>query len=645
MGEASSNLQRGRPEGEECVTHARGLCLHDLALLRAVVQGMQPDAAVRRYLPEQLADLRVARTLIANLGRNVRTQLIALGEAQRARALQLALDPDGRPSTAGMPACLPTLEEFAESFPEDLYSEQELIELYREQYGKTQYVPTTNAVVDRASTVRQALEGLAMIQSRKARAPAGGDAIELWLSARLCLQLRVFGVLSLRDLVTLINRYGRTWYSQVPGLGRVRARRLVQWLIDHESLLQASLSPRIKGLAEGAPGAAAGPVALAADHQLVEPQRGLSLRSSAPNALGAEGDQEALQAWFATLTLKSLHTRQAYLRDVQRLLLWARERGQCLSTLKVGDAVEHARFLLDPPAHWINHLPTARDAADWRPMRGPLSAASANRALAAIGHLYGFLVESGYLVANPFARVRSVGRAGAIHQQMDTTRSFSGAHLAAMHDTLAGMPDGPAKRRLAAILALAETTGMRRFELADHTWGDVCGLPMQERSGVKALNVRGKGGQERILPLKPSVLAALEAHLADRVELVRQGVLAETPRELTPLISILESVAQFGYVQGRGALSAAGLHRVLKGFFRTVAAACDHDELRADFRRASTHWLRHTFAHEVLKASGNDLPVTQQLLGHRNISTTGIYIKANVHQRVEAVLALPDRYS
>ena len=46
----------------------------------------------------------------------------------------------------------------------------------------------------------------------------------------------------------------------------------------------------------------------------------------------------------------------------------------------------------------------------------------------------------------------------------------------------------------------------------------------------------------------------------------------------------------------------------------------------------------------MLRATGNDLPVTQQLLDHRSIATTGIYLKADMSQRVQAVLALQDRY-
>ena len=92
-----------------------------------------------------------------------------------------------------------------------------------------------------------------------------------------------------------------------------------------------------------------------------------------------------------------------------------------------------------------------------------------------------------------------------------------------------------------------------------------------------------------------------------------------------------------------GHLSAAGLHRVLKSFFRAVAKECA-PHVAESFEQASCHWLRHTFAHDVLKASGNDLTVTQQLLAHKNLSTTGLYLKADMSSRIAAVKALPERY-
>lgn len=47
-----------------------------------------------------------------------------------------------------------------------------------------------------------------------------------------------------------------------------------------------------------------------------------------------------------------------------------------------------------------------------------------------------------------------------------------------------------------------------------------------------------------------------------------------------------------------------------------------------------------TFAHRVLNATQGDLAVTQLLLGHKSISTTGIYVKADLSQRLHAIQSL-----
>lgn len=637
MATADADARIGRPPGPELVVRSHGLALHDLAVLRAVVQGLAVKAAVARYLPELTADERVARGHVLRLAREVRMQLVALGEPAMADALRRLTPDDASDAAETQAAGPPSLDEFARTLEADMYSERELVELYQETYGRAPALAPTQS--DRFALVQRALNAIALIQARSVKVPSGDDPLPLWLSDRLCQQLRPFGVLRLRELVHLINRGGRNWFSQVEGLGRTRAQRLVQWLLDHESYTGAAVSARVRGLAqlEAVPSATHAGEVIA----LTGPS---SLRSQGANALGAQSDRQALQAWLATLEMKSRHTRQAYLRDVERLLLWARERGRSLSSLTVEDAVDHARFLSDPPPHWVNELPATRRMADWRPMRGPLTRSSANRALAATGHLYGFLVESGYLVANPFARVRSVGRPEALHERLDTRRSFGGRHLQAMAEHLAAMPDDAAKRRLLAILMLAETTGMRRFELAGHTWGDLRELPGERDDPMMGLSVRGKGGQERLLPIRPAVIEALQRHRTDRDALVERGLLDALPLEHTPLISVLDPAVRLCQGQPDGGLSESRMYRVLKAFFRAVGASCEDEQLQADFSAASCHWLRHTFAHEVLKASGNDLPVTQQLLGHRSISTTGIYLKADVGQRIDAVRALPERF-
>ncbi len=84
------------------------------------------------------------------------------------------------------------------------------------------------------------------------------------------------------------------------------------------------------------------------------------------------------------------------------------------------------------------------------------------------------------------------------------------------------------------------------------------------------------------------------------------------------------------------ALSRVGLYRTLKTFFKQLGKL--HPAQKAHFEAMSTHWLRHTFAHHVLRTSPGDqgLKLAQQLLGHQDISTTAEYLKQANHELVRA---------
>ena len=670
---AEKSTRRGRPSGKAQVGQEAGLRLHDLSFVRAVVQGLAPAAAAQRYLPESLVDERVARTHLRHLVRSAAAVLEGMCEPVAAQTVLAWLDDQiaesTRPdvTTAGaVGENLPSVDEFAEEIGAEDFSEREIQELYQERYGALMAVmPVPAATAAAAVKLDAVLRALSIVQSRGVVLPKASDPVRLWFSQTLTTRLVDAQIVLLQDLVQYVNRHGRHWYKHVPGVGQDRARRLVGWLVQHEPFLDLKLAPRSRWDSVGGHGqvgterhtvcfstpssdAAQGLVAQFSAGALADGPNstrvGESLRSLGPNALGVQSDLDAVKAWLETLSFKSQHTRAAYARDVQRLLIWAHERDKTLSTLTVTDAADHARFLVDPPAHWLCELPTRRADAGWRPMRGPLSDASAARALAAVGHLYGFLVETGFLVANPFSRIRRSSVLGKT-PQIDTTRSFGSHHLQMLVDVVQAMPAGPACRRAQALLMLMTSTGVRIGELGG-TWGDVVSTQNDWEDGREAkeaqcLRVIGKGGKERFLPMKPSVLKVLQAHLDDRRALEQQGVLPRFELSLTPLISVVAKPVGLDQSKDNGGLSAAGIHRVIKSLCERAARKCTDARLAAEFRAASAHWMRHTFAHAVLRASGGDLPVTQQLLGHASIATTGIYVKADMSQRLRAVMALP----
>lgn len=604
---------RGRPLGPALVATNHQLHLHDLAMMRAVIQGVSLSKAAMQYLPEIHSDQRVTISRLKRLTSQAKSILEGLGEVHMAQALEASL----MRHTGQLEAetQMPTLAEFCESLDDpDAWSESELIELYEEQFGSFQTKSSANRSMDAA------LQGLSRIQSTGVRTPVTHDPLNLWLSQSLHQRLRAQEIRTIHELVSFINNNGKHWYRRIPGVGKERADRLANWLIAHHTQIapaklidwdRSALQPQtMSGLLIEQPG---------------------NLRALGPNAIGASSDMQALNAWLATLEFRSTHTRRAYAQDVGRLLAWAQlERGKSLSNLTVEDAAAHAKFLQNPPSHWVCVNVHARRSvcASTISMRGPLAPSSAKRALAAVSHFYGFLVETNYLSANPFAHIRLPKDRGV---QMDVNRCFGQAHINALHDALSSMCDGPKKRRLLAVLLLLEGAGLRIGEIPV-SWSEVVQqLDPETSKHETCLRVVGKGGRQRLIPLRPEILDALIAHQADQVRI--------NDDKTSPLIGrIDEPITERS--DNLDALSTSRIRVVLEKFFVEAASRASCPQIKLDLERATPHYLRHTFAHKVLKATDNNLSVTQQLLGHQSISTTGIYVKAGMAQRLSAISAV-----
>lgn len=165
-----------------------------------------------------------------------------------------------------------------------------------------------------------------------------------------------------------------------------------------------------------------------------------------------------------------------------------------------------------------------------------------------------------------------------------------------VHDTDLAFALTVATGTTRAALCLAAFCGLRCVELARLRWADVDAL---------TIRVHGKNDRERVLPMPPAVVAAL-----DGLERVGPHVLE-------------------GWQSGDRAPGRVASYRIRR-FFQSIGSA------------ATAHQLRHWCATRAY-ATSKDLGVVQDYLGHVSPATTRIYARLNVSQleHVAANMAPP----
>lgn len=286
--------------------------------------------------------------------------------------------------------------------------------------------------------------------------------------------------------------------------------------------------------------------------------------------------------------------------------MMAAERGAAANTL---DA--YRRDLEDVAAR-LAGLGSALSAAGTADLEGVLAgmasdglaASTSARRLSAIKRFYKFLLSEGRRDDNPAAPLRAPKRGRSL------PKVLSEADVDSLFEAANGM-EGETGLRMQALMELLYAGGLRVTELVS--------LPLNAFARAeRCIHVTGKGGRERLVPLTPSALAAVEAYKA-----VRAVYLPSDPdrarkaeRFLFPSRSARAGhLTRERFAQMLGDLAlAAGL----------------------DPAKISPHVLRHAFATHLL-ARGADLRSVQLLLGHADVSTTQIYTHV-LEERLRALV-------
>ena len=228
---------------------------------------------------------------------------------------------------------------------------------------------------------------------------------------------------------------------------------------------------------------------------------------------------------------------------------------------------------------------------------------------------YTWLGREGRVSSNPVQGVRAPKVAKPLPKALGVDEAVQ---LAEHQET---QDDPWLEARDAAMVELLYGCGLRVGEL---TGLDVVASDAALKQGrgwvdvpAAEVQVQGKGGKRRTVPLGSQALAALEGWLAVRSQIT--GMLnAPVPGA---------SSASLALFPGRHGtrLTAQSIWQRLKR--RSLLAGLATP--------VHPHMLRHSFASHVLQSSG-DLRAVQELLGHANITTTQVYTRLDFQHLAKA---------
>ncbi|MBO5721193.1 MAG: site-specific tyrosine recombinase XerD [Bacteroidales bacterium] len=206
------------------------------------------------------------------------------------------------------------------------------------------------------------------------------------------------------------------------------------------------------------------------------------------------------------------------------------------------------------------------------------------RILSGIKSFYKFLLIDGYIKTDPLANIESP-KLGKHLPEVLTIEEIN---------------------KLTDSFDLSQPEGHRNKTIIEVMYG--CGLRVSELVNLKISNIfpndgyiliEGKGKKQRIVPIADSAIKEIKLYLESR-----------------KLLNIKKGCEDFLFLNRRG----GQLSRVM--IFYIIKNQCEVCNIN---KNISPHTLRHTFATHLLEGGAN-LRAIQQMLGHKSIATTEIYV-------------------
>ncbi len=218
-------------------------------------------------------------------------------------------------------------------------------------------------------------------------------------------------------------------------------------------------------------------------------------------------------------------------------------------------------------------------------LRERYAPSSSARIISSLRGMYRYALKQKRVESNPFETIRGKGRGRTLPEVLGESEM----------DSLLGMPgEGFIGARDRCLMEMLYSTGARVSELMGVNIFD---LDLKKHT----VRLRGKGGKERFSWLGPEAMKALAEYLPFRRARLKEN--GDSDSALALLIN----------TKG-GRLSRRGAGFILRKY---------QDRL-GNGKRIHPHLFRHSFATHLLD-NGADIRSVQEMLGHADLSTTGIY--------------------
>ncbi|MGW0435853.1 tyrosine-type recombinase/integrase [Micromonospora sp. NPDC003197] len=241
----------------------------------------------------------------------------------------------------------------------------------------------------------------------------------------------------------------------------------------------------------------------------------------------------------------------------------------------------------------------------------PRAAASIYRAWSTWNSFFTFLVADGIVPGNPMPAVGKPKVATPLPKPLRGEDTPEQLLTAVSRDDQRQRHPWP--ERDLAVLALALCAGLRLSELLSLRVGSLAGRP-----GERRVEVLGKGGHPRVIPIEPELDEVLTGYLDSR----RRRFGARSVVRDSALL-----VDRHGESLRRG-----GLQYLVDSCYRRAGIA---DRVP---KGARLHALRHTFATRLAE-DGASASEIMRLLGHSSLATSQNYIDVTAGQQRAAVRA------